>query len=81
MLKNMRIKTSLLLLLLLFTFMQFFSNGFELVDLKGNQKNTLLLHNIIKEQDTCIRSLRLFIKSEAFVIIFNNIMRPMPDRQ
>lgn len=38
MLKNMRIKTSLLLLLLLFTFMQFFSNGFELVDLKGNQK-------------------------------------------
>ena len=52
MLKNMRIKTSLLLLLLLFTFMQFFSNGFELVDLKGNQKNTLLLHNIIKEQDT-----------------------------
>lgn len=52
MLKDMRIKTSLLLLLLLFTFMQFFSNGFELVDLKGNQKNTLLLHNIIKEQDT-----------------------------
>lgn len=51
MLKNMRIKTSLLLLLLLFTFMQFFSNGFELIDLKENQKSTLLLHNVIKEQD------------------------------
>lgn len=52
MLKNMRIKTSLLLLLLVFTFMQFLSNGFELVDLKGNQKSTLLLHNIVKEQDS-----------------------------
>lgn len=51
MLKNMRIKTSLLLLLLLFTCMQFFSNGFELIDLKENQKSTLLLHNVIKEQD------------------------------
>ena len=52
MLKNMRVKTSLLLLLLVFTFMQFLSNGFELVDLKGNQKSTLLLHNIVKEQDS-----------------------------
>lgn len=51
MLKNMKVKTSLLLLLLVFTFMQFLSNGFELVDLKGNQKSTLLLHNIVKEQD------------------------------
>jgi methyl-accepting chemotaxis protein-4 (peptide sensor receptor) len=51
MLRNVRIKTSLLLLLLVFTFMQFLSNGFELVDLKGNQKSTLLLHNIVKEQD------------------------------
>lgn len=81
MLKNMRIKTSLLLLLLLFTFMQFFSNGFELVDLKGNQKIRYYYITSLRSRIPCIRSLRLFIKSEAFVIIFNNIMRPMPDRQ
>lgn len=52
MLKNVKIKTSLLLLLLLFTFMQFFSNGVELLDLKKTQKSTLLLHNIVKEQDS-----------------------------
>ncbi|MGV4197882.1 methyl-accepting chemotaxis protein [Citrobacter murliniae] len=52
MLKNMKVKTSLLLLLLLFTFMQFFSNGLELLDLKNTQKSTLLLHNIVREQDS-----------------------------
>lgn len=55
MLKNMKVKTSLLLLLLLFTFMQFFSNGIELRDLKTTQKSTLLLHNIVKEQDSLHR--------------------------
>lgn len=52
MLKNISVKTSLLLLLSLFTFMQFFSNGLELFDLKKMQKSTLLLQNIIKEQDS-----------------------------
>ncbi|QBX81045.1 methyl-accepting chemotaxis protein [Citrobacter tructae] len=55
MLKNMKVKTSLLLLLLLFTFMQFFSNGLELRDLKKTQTSTLLLHNIVKEQDSLHR--------------------------